>query len=121
MLALLAASALAAGACSSGDSSTSSSAVVPSVLSVTENFSGTVQPGSSDAHSFTVTTDNAAIALTLTSVGPPATIAMGFGVGQTVAGTCQLLSGGFGTYTANSAAQLSGTIPIGTYCVMVYD
>src|SRR3954463_13361013 len=94
MLALLAACALAAGACSTSgdDSSAPASAVVPSVLSVTENFSGTVQPGSSDAHSFTVTTNNASIALTMTSVGPPATIAMGFGIGQTLAGTCQLLS-----------------------------
>jgi hypothetical protein len=46
---------------------------------------------------------------------------MGFGVGQTVAGSCQLLSGGYGTYSASTTPQLSGTIGSGTYCVMVYD
>jgi hypothetical protein len=117
---------LAATGCSTGSDPATSAATIAAVTSpttavVTENFSGTVQPGSNDAHSFTVTTNNAAISLTLTSVGPPSTIAMGFGVGQTVAGSCQLLSGGYGTYSASTTPQLSGTIGSGTYCVMVYD
>jgi hypothetical protein len=117
---------LAATGCSTGsDPATSASTIAavtaPTTAVVTENFSGTVQPGSNDAHTFTVTTDNAAISLALTSAGPPSTIAMGFGLGQTVAGSCQLLSGGFGTYTASTTPQLSGTIGSGTYCVMVYD
>ena len=122
---LVLAGALAAAGCSTAsDDSTSSSltsTTAPTVAVVTENFSGTVQPGSNDTHSFIVTTNNAAITLALTSAGPPSTIAMGFGLGQMVAGSCQLLSGGYGTYAAATAPQLSGTIGSGTYCVMVYD
>ena len=126
LLALLSVGALAATGCSTDSdpattASTLASVTAPTLPVVTENFSGTVQPGSNDAHTFTVTANNAAISLTLTSAGPPATIAVGFGVGQTVANSCQLLSGGFGTYIAAAAPQLQGTIPSGTYCVMVYD
>jgi hypothetical protein len=125
-MAVLIAGALAAIGCTPGsDPATSASTIAavpaPTTAVVTENFSGTVQPGSNDAHSFTVTTDNATISLTLTSAGPPSTIAMGFGLGQMVAGSCQLISGGFGTYAASTTPQLSGTIGSGAYCVMVYD
>jgi hypothetical protein len=121
--ALFAICALAGAGCSQSTDTTSPPAAptTPTAPVITENISGTVQPGSYDAHSFTVTLNNAAIALALTSAGPPSTIAMGFGVGQTVSGSCQLLSGGFGTYQAGATPQLSGTIPSGTYCVMVYD
>jgi len=117
---------LAAAGCSTNDSGSSTSpasilASAPPTPLVTENFTGSVQPGSSDSHPFTVTSDNFQITLAMTAAGPPATIAEGFGIGQTVGGTCQLLSGGFGTYAASTTPQLAGTIPAGTYCVMVYD
>jgi hypothetical protein len=125
MLALLAVCAFGVAGCNSTstDSSTASSllATAPTAPLVTENFAGTVLPGANDAHSFTVTSNNSPITLAMTTAGPPATITEGFGVGQTVAGSCQLLSGGFGNYTASTTPQLSGTIPTGTYCVMVYD
>ena len=38
-----------------------------------------------------------------------------------MAGTCQLLSGGFSIVQAGATPQLSGTINVGAYCVMVYD
>ena len=120
----MAACAFATAGCSNSSTdttSTTTSTTAPTSPLVTENFSGTVQPGGNDANSFTVTSNNAAITLDLTSAGPPATISMGFGIGQTVAGSCQLLSGGYGTYQASTTPQLSGTIPTGTYCVMVYD
>ena len=118
---------LAAAGCDNADSNSGTSAAsllasAPSVPLVTENFSGTVQPGSNASHPFTVTLNNFQITLALTTAGPPATVQEGFGVGQMVAGSCQLLSGGFGTFTASTTLpQLSGTIPSGTYCVMVYD
>jgi hypothetical protein len=125
LLAILAACALAAAGCNSSTADTSAAssllATAPTSPLVTENFSGTVLTGSNDAHSFTVTSNNSPITLALTTAGPPATITEGFGVGQTIAGSCQLLSGGFGNYTASTTPQLSGTIPTGTYCVMVYD
>jgi hypothetical protein len=120
---LIAACALVTAGCSSSTdtSSTTTSTTAPTTPLVTENFSGTVQPGGNDPHPFTVTANNAAITLDMTSAGPPATITMGFGIGQTVSGSCQLLAGGFGNYAASASPQLSGTIPTGTYCVMVYD
>ena len=119
----MAVSVLAAAGCSTGAdaTSTTTSTTAPTSPLVVENFSGTVQPGGNDAHSFTVTSNNAAITLAMTSVGPPATISEGFGIGQTVSGSCQLLPGGFGVYAASATPQLSGTIPTGTYCVVVYD
>jgi predicted small secreted protein len=116
---------LTAAACNSdsgsGTDPGSLLASTPPVPLVTEPFTGTVQPGSSDAHTFTVTSDNFQIAITMTAVGPPATIQEGLGVGQMVGGTCQLLSGASGVYPASTTAQLAGTIGAGTYCVMVYD
>jgi hypothetical protein len=120
---LVAVSLLAAAACSSGDtsSSTAPSIAAPTAPAVTENFSGTVQVGSYDANPFTVTASGAVISLTLTAAGPPATIFMGFGVGTYVGPVCTLLSGGYGVYQAGTTPQLSGTIGAGAYCVMVYD
>jgi hypothetical protein len=116
---------VAAGCNSSGSDSTNTPAALlaasPTVPLVTENFSGTVQPGSNDSHTFTVTSNNSQITLAMTSAGPPATIQEGFGVGQVVAGSCQLLSGASGTYQASTIPQLAGTIAAGTYCVMVFD
>jgi outer membrane lipoprotein SlyB len=123
LLAIAAVCALAAtGGCSNDtSSSTPALSTTPTTGQVTENFSGTVQPLSYDAHTFTVVSNNAVLSLDMTAAGPPATIAMGLGLGQPVAGTCQLVSGGFGTYQASASPQLSGTIPSGSYCVMVYD
>jgi hypothetical protein len=118
---LLAACALATAGCStSAATSTSTLPTAPTTPATTENFSGTVQVGGSDANPFTVTLSGQAINLTLTSAGPPSTIFMGFGVGSWDGTTCTLLSGGFITTQAN-AAQLSGNINSGQYCLMVYD
>ena len=106
---------------SSGTSAASVLAASPPVPLVTDNFAGTVQQGANDSHIFTVTSNNFQIAATLTTAGPPATIQEGFGIGTTVAGSCQLATGAFGVFAASTTAQLSGTIPAGTYCVMVYD
>jgi hypothetical protein len=111
--------------CNSDDSSTTTAANLlastPPVPLATENFSGTVNQGSNAFHTFTVASSNFQIALALTSAGPPATIQEGFGVGQVVAGSCQLLSGAYGVFAASTTPQLSGTITAGTYCVLVYD
>jgi hypothetical protein len=123
MFAIVAVCAIAAAGCSSDDTSSSSTALTttPTVGLTTDNFSGTVQPGSSDTHSFTVVLTNTALSLDMTTAGPPATIQMGLGLGQTVAGTCQLIAGAFGTFQASTVPQLSGAIGSGAYCVMVYD
>ena len=123
ILGLIVACALSTGACATTSNPTSdpSTPSAPTTPIITENFSGTVAVGGHDFNSFTVTANNATIALTLTSAGPPATILEGFGIGAPVAGSCQLLTNGFGSYVAGTTAQLGGTIPSGTYCVMVFD
>lgn len=114
--------AFAAASCSSDDASSSSSLPVsPSSPLVTENFSGTVQVGGSDSHPFTVTSSGAQITLDLTSVGPPATISMGFGIGGWDGTTCTPLSGGYGTVQASATPQLGGNISAGIYCAIVFD
>ena len=120
LTALIVASALAAAGCSSDDTSSSLPATPSSPL-VTENFSGTVQVGGSDAHPFTVTSSGFQITLDLTSVGPPATISMGFGVGSWDGTTCTPLSGGVTTVQASPNPQLGGNINAGTYCAIVFD
>jgi hypothetical protein len=118
---------LTAAGCNSSDSTSGTDAASvlaasPTVPLETNTFTGTVQPGSNDSHTFTVATSNFQIALTMTAAGPPATILEGLGVGQVVAGSCQLLSGAYGVYAASTTTpQLAGTIAAGTYCVMVYD
>src|SRR5260221_12495105 len=102
LTALIVASGLAAAGCSSDDP-TSSLPATPSSPLVTENFSGTVQVGGSDAHPFTVTSSGFQITLDLTSVGPPSTISMGFGIGSWDGTTCTPLTGGRGTPPATAA------------------
>jgi hypothetical protein len=124
MLGLIVACAISASACATTTDPTASSSTpaAPTTPVITENFSGTVAVGGHDFQTFTVTANNANITLALTSVGPPATIAEGFGIGQPVAGSCQLLSNGFGTVNASTTPQLGpALISNGTYCVMVYD
>ncbi len=119
---LIVATALSAAGCSnSADDTSLTLPTTPSSPLVTENFSGTVQVGSNDSKTFTVTSSGFQITVDLTSAGPPATIAMGIGVGSPAGGTCQLSSGGFITAPAGSTPQLTGTINAGQYCFMVYD
>ena len=118
---LVVATVFTAVGCSNSSDTSTTLPTAPSSPLVTENFSGTVQPLSNDAKPFTVTSDGSPITVDLTSAGPPATIAMGIGVGTFVGGTCQLSSGGSTTAPAGSTPQLSGTISAGQYCFMVYD
>jgi len=117
--------AVALSACSSSDSSSGSSFTLPTPV-VTDTFSGTVDVGGFDFHSFTVGSTGT-LSVTLTAAGPPPTIFMGLGVGTPVAATasapasCPLLANASLPTPAGTTAQLSGTIGPGTYCVSVYD
>ena len=64
---LLVAFALMAGGCStSADDTSSTLPTAPSTPLVTDNFSGTVQVGSNDLHTFTVTSGGFPITINLT-------------------------------------------------------
>jgi hypothetical protein len=109
--------------CSSGGSSTPTtpSSNTPPLPPTSETFTGTVSPGSSDSHTFTVALSNGQLTADLTAAGPPVTIFMGLGIGMPTNGVCTLLTGAAVIVQASPAAQLSGTVNAGAYCVMVYD
>jgi hypothetical protein len=112
--------ALAAVGCTNGGTTLPASAT-PTPMATTDTFTGTVAVGGNDSHPFTVTTPDQSLAVTLTAAGPPSTIFMGLGVGTFSGSTCTLISTGYLTTQAGTAAQLSGTISAGAYCVMVFD
>jgi hypothetical protein len=106
-----------------GGSSNSSSVVAPSATVTTDTFNGTIQPGTSKVHTFTVTTPGT-VNVTMTAAGPPATITMGLGIGNPDAnGNCIFLSGGTTQAIASTTTpQLSGTLTAsGAYCVAIGD
>jgi hypothetical protein len=108
----------AAMAC--GGSSNNAVVTAPTGTLVTETFNGTVQVGGLSSNPFTVTVGGT-VNITLIAAGPPATITMGLGVGTPSGATCALLSGGSTTTVPGTAAQLSGPLAAGSYCVEVID
>ncbi|HEY6212333.1 MAG TPA: hypothetical protein VIW45_08610 [Vicinamibacterales bacterium] len=114
---LVAALALVAAGCTNNNSTTPTT---PSIPTTTDTKSGTVQVKGSDFQTFTVTTTGQ-VDVTLTAAGPPATIVMGLGVGQSGPGSCGLLPGASTQTAAGSSPQVSGIMTPATYCVMVYD
>src|SRR5262249_31052675 len=101
--------------------STDSSSVAPSTSLATETFSGTVDVGGSDFHTFSVLQSGGQVNVTLTAATPPATIFMGLGIGTPSGGTCTLLTNAQTLAQAGTIAQLSGTVNSGSYCVLVFD
>jgi hypothetical protein len=116
VLAIWIALALTGAACGKNNNSTTS----PSTTTKTESFTGTVEVGGSGMSTFSVTMSGQ-VTVTLTSAGPPSTIAEGLGVGTPANSACGILPGGSVTVAAGSSAQLSGVVSPGTYCVTVYD
>lgn len=112
--------ALATAACDNSGSTTPTS-LTPTPTVTTEMFTGSVDVGGSDVHPFNVALSGAPVNVILTAAGPPATIFMGLGVGSYSNTACTLLTGGSVVTPAGTAAQLSGTVLAGSYCVMVYD
>jgi len=112
------ASALALSGC--GNNSTSGTVSTPTVTRTTDTFSGTVQVGSSNFHSFPVaqagTTD-----VTLTAASPPANVVMGLAVGTTGDGACTPLAGAASNVVAGSTPQITGLTTSGTLCVLIRD
>jgi hypothetical protein len=101
-------------------SSNSSSSTTPSVPRTTETFSGTVQVGGSDFHSFKVSqTGNTDV--TLTAAGPPSTIVMGVALGTVDDSGCTRIAGASVNMPAGSTPQLTGLTSPATLCVQIRD
>jgi hypothetical protein len=117
--------ALIAGGCALAGCQQSDSTLQPiaaTAVPMTETFSGTVAVGQSDSRNFVVQVSGAAT-FTLTSLAnaQSSTIAAELSVGQPTTTTCSALTGGVINTGAGAAAQLSGTLIAGTYCVQVRD
>ena len=85
----------------------------------TETFSGTLAPQGSNVYTFTVA-KSGTVKVTLTSVTPTATTAVGLGLGTPSGGACTVTSG-TPSATAGTTPQISVTENPGAYCVRVYD
>ena len=82
-------------------------------------FSGTLQPGGTNAHSFTVS-QSGYVEVTLLGLGAPSSTTVGLGIGTASAtSTCALISKV--TTGAGTAAQLIGTGLAGSLCVVIFD
>lgn len=117
---LLGVTSVLSASCDNGGSSTTTP-TSPSATLVTENFTGTVDPGGSASNPFNVTTSGNQVNVILTAAGPPTTIYMGLAVGTWANSTCTQLTNGAVLAQAGATAQLSGTVNAGAYCVQVYD
>lgn len=88
----------------------------------TDRFSGNLLVGARANHTFTVIIGAQPINVTLTAAGPPATVAMGFGVGTLSAdGVCTPFPNSSVVAAAATKPQIAGTIDAGTYCLTVFD
>jgi len=99
----------------------SSSSTTPTTPRTTETFSGTVQVGGSDFHSFRVgATGNTDV--TLTAASPPPTVVMGLSLGTPDdAGNCNRLAGATVNVAAGATPQLGTLSSTATLCVQVRD
>jgi hypothetical protein len=113
--------AVAATACDTADPTTTSAAPSVVVQPTVENFTGTVQPGSTDFKSFNVLLSQGTITITLTAAGPPPSLVVGLAVGQVSGSTCALLSNSSVAAQASTVPQLSGQANAGSYCVILSD
>jgi hypothetical protein len=113
---LVAVLALSTIACDDASTATSPSTTSP----VTETFSGQIIKGGSAARSFTAASAGT-VSITLASIGPPADIQVGLGIGIPQASG----SGCYLTQTmmagAATAPQISTPVDAGTYCIRLYD
>ena len=112
--------------CSQGaDQVLSTPTIVPPTT--VETFSGTLAPRTSTSattstHPFTVSLTSE-VEVTLTSIGPPADVQVGLGIGLPSGVGCVLTlgEGTFATVQASSTPQIKGTAVPGNLCVTVYD
>jgi hypothetical protein len=110
---------LGAAGCKNSNDTTAAS-TTSSTTRTTDTFSGTVQVGGHDFHSFAVTATGQ-IDVTLTAAAPPATVVMGVSIGTPGTTTCPALAGATVNAAAGTVAQLSGMATAGALCVDVRD
>ncbi len=106
---------LLAGCGSSDDNVTAPTPLAPA--NVTEEFSGSVDVERSAVHPFPVPS-RSTITVTLVTVGPLSTLAVGLGVGTWDGTNCTLVAA---DNNAREASALSGTVEPANYCAAIFD
>jgi hypothetical protein len=114
---ILLALAVSASACGLPSGSTTPTTVA---TGTTETFSGQLAPQASDVYMFTVS-QAGAVSITLASLSPSATVAVGLGLGTPNGTTSCTLTSSNPTAMAGSAPQITVTENPGSYCVEIYD
>jgi hypothetical protein len=93
--------------------------LTPTPATITETFTGTFEQGGSVIHSFPVSAYGP-ITITMTSVGPLATMGVGVGLALWDGSNCGISI--ITNVNAKAGAEaLSGTVSTGNYCIRVYD
>ena len=111
---------LIVSACSNPFSDLFNSPTTPSPSTpTTDTFNGTLTPNGSIVFTFSVATAGS-VAITLTSVSPATTGALGLGVGPSGNGNCTIANSTSGAIAAGNP-QLSAMENPGSYCVKVSD
>ena len=114
---VIAAALAATGACGSTSTTTPTAPTAPATT--TETFSGTVVQLGSATQIFTVSATGT-VDISLTSVAPLTTMALGVGV-QTSDGTNCLATITQNDNARTGASALKGTVTAGHYCLRLYD
>ena len=107
--------ALCLGTAACGGSSAPTS---PTPVITTDTFTGSLAPTTSTYFPFNVA-QMGVVTVTLVSAGPPSTISIGVGIGTFSGTTCSLVSGA--TVAASTTPALSGSVAVGSYCLLVAD
>lgn len=93
---------------------------VPPPANVIDNFIGTLAVNATASHRFTMT-QRGLVSVTLSRVGPPATVTVGLGFGTWTDPVCTVAVVDTLNTTARATPQFVGTAPAGNYCVAISD
>jgi hypothetical protein len=107
---------LMAAACGDDDPTTPTEPTPPAT--VTENFSGTLNPNGGATHPFAAQRSGT-ISATLTAVAPDSAIVMGLSLGTWNGAACQIVLANDNATQGTVVTALASSL--GSFCVRVYD
>jgi hypothetical protein len=108
-------------ACDNSGPANTTAASTVNVPTVSDTFPGTLAVQGINTHNFNVA-QIGPVTVTMTAVGPPATVSVGLAVGSVSAGVCGLSQTTAVLAQAGTTPQISGNVSaIGIYCVGIFD
>jgi hypothetical protein len=118
-LLLLGVMAMGAAGCDNGSTvAAPTTPTTPTTPAVTETFSGTLTTNGANTFPFTATAGGT-VTLTLTSLAPDATLAIGLSLGTWTGSACQIV---LANDAAAQTAAISGTVTsAASLCARIYD